>query len=622
MNLVAPIALAFGALIPVLIIFYLLKVRRHEQEVSSTFLWEQLHRDLVAHEPWQRLKVTMLLILQVLLMALVTFGLARPFFTANAQASDNVVLLLDASASMQATDVKPNRFEAARNAAKDIVGRLSDDASGTIVRVKDHPDILVQGGTKNQLLDSLNHAAVTSGSTNMKEALQLALSLNKGKSRSQIFIISDGAFPAVKDVQAGDAEIHFVPIGSSGENQGITTLSARPDPADPRHQQVFVRVQNFGTAPATNLLSLYADGKLADSADLQLPARDSSGPGTVEHVFDSVPQGTKAVEARLRDTGQFSADKNAWLVLNQSTAFKVLLVTQNNLFLEKAINLLPNVEVFKTDPRRYTGIDPSQYSVFVFDGFLPQDLPNGNMLLVNPPPTDWLNISSDLIPRPKITSFEDSDPLLSYVQFGDIQLSRTKDVEPPPWATVLAQSGSHPLLLAGNNAGRKMVILPFDLHWSNFGLLSGFPIFISNVMTYLQPNDATDIKAPAPGDSVLIQPLPQADEIVVRKPDGSSRDFKPGGKPVAYNDTDAVGLYQVTQLSNGKPLQDQMFAINLTNAAESDITPRTSLNIGGSVVQQNQAVDWTPAKHEVWPWVLLAAIGLLTFEWYWYHRHA
>src|SRR5205085_11156141 len=126
------------------------------------------------------------------------------------------------------------------------------------------------------------------------------------------------------------------------------------------------------------------------------------------------------------------------------------------------------------------------------------------------------------------------------------------------------------------------VVLPFDLHWSNFGLMSGFPIFVSNVMNYLQPNDATDIKTPAPGDSILIQPLAQADEIIVRRPDGASHSYKPGGKPVAYNDTDAVGLYQVAQRSNGKGLQEQMFAINLGDAAESNIAPHASLNIGGA----------------------------------------
>jgi Ca-activated chloride channel homolog len=617
LSLVAPIGLAFASLIPVLIVFYLLKVRRHEQEVSSIYLWEQLHRDLVAHEPWQRLKTSLLLLLQVLLMALLTFGLARPFFTANAQASDNVVLLMDASASMQATDVKPNRFEAARSAAKDIVGRLSDDATGTIVRVKDHPEILVQGATKNQLTDTLNHISVSSGTTNMKEALQLALSLNKGRTRSQIFVISDGAVPDIQDLQSGDADIHFLPIGSAGDNQGITTLSARPDPSDPQRQHIFVRVQNFGQASGMNLLSLYADGKLVDSTDLQIGPR-----GKFEHVFDTLPAGSKVVEARLRDSDEFAVDNSAWLVLNQTSAFKVLLVTQNNLFLEKAVNLLPNVEVFKTEPRRYVGIDTSQYSVFVFDGYLPPELPNGNMLLINPPPTDWLSMATDTIPRPKVTSFEADDPLLNYVQFGDLQLSKTKDVEQPEWARVLAQSGSHPLLMAGNNAGRKMVIVPFDLHWSNFGLLSGFPIFVSNAVNFLQPNDPSEIKAPTPGDSVLVQPVPQADEIVIRKPDGSSRSYKPGGKPVAYNDTDAVGLYQVAQRSQGKSVQDQLFAINLTDPAESDVAPKASLNIGGSVLRQNDTVDWTPAKHEFWPWVLLAAVGLLTFEWYWYHRRA
>jgi Ca-activated chloride channel homolog len=145
---------------------------------------------------------------------------------------------------------------------------------------------------------------------------------------------------------------------------------------------------------------------------------------------------------------------------------------------------------------------------------------------------------------------------------------------------------------------------------------------VSNAVNFLQPNDPSEIKAPTPGDSVLVQPVPQADEIVIRKPDGSSRSYKPGGKPVAYNDTDAVGLYQVAQRSQGKSVQDQLFAINLTDPAESDVAPKASLNIGGSVLRQNDTVDWTPAKHEFWPWVLLAAVGLLTFEWYWYHRRA
>src|SRR2546421_445765 len=46
MNLLAPVALAMGVTLPIVVVFYLLKVRRHDEEVSSTFLWNDLIRDL------------------------------------------------------------------------------------------------------------------------------------------------------------------------------------------------------------------------------------------------------------------------------------------------------------------------------------------------------------------------------------------------------------------------------------------------------------------------------------------------------------------------------------------------------------------------------------------------
>ena len=69
MNLLAPLALALGVVIPILILFYLLKVRRTEFEVGSTYLWQDLLRDLAAHEPWQRFHWSILLILQLVLVA-------------------------------------------------------------------------------------------------------------------------------------------------------------------------------------------------------------------------------------------------------------------------------------------------------------------------------------------------------------------------------------------------------------------------------------------------------------------------------------------------------------------------------------------------------------------------
>ena len=110
MNLIAPVALVLGVTLPIVIIFYLLKVRRHDEEISSTFLWNDLIRDLAAHEPLQRLRWNLLLLLQLLALGLVTFAVARPFSEQQGQKPVNAILLLDGSASMQAKDVQPSRF--------------------------------------------------------------------------------------------------------------------------------------------------------------------------------------------------------------------------------------------------------------------------------------------------------------------------------------------------------------------------------------------------------------------------------------------------------------------------------------------------------------------------------
>src|SRR5215472_13066842 len=118
MTFLTPLALALGVSLPIVVVFYLLKVRRHDEEVSSTFLWNDLIRDLAAHEPLQRLKWNLLLLLQLIGLALITFAVARPFSQQVGEKPVQAILLLDGSASMQAKDVQPSRFAKAVAAAR------------------------------------------------------------------------------------------------------------------------------------------------------------------------------------------------------------------------------------------------------------------------------------------------------------------------------------------------------------------------------------------------------------------------------------------------------------------------------------------------------------------------
>src|SRR5437870_5282780 len=113
MNFLAPIAFLFALTIPVVIVFYLLKRKRVVKLVSSTLLWQKFLSETQASAPFQKLRKNWLLILQLILLALAVLALTRPYFKTNTKPAELRVVILDASASMQATDETPTRFQRA-----------------------------------------------------------------------------------------------------------------------------------------------------------------------------------------------------------------------------------------------------------------------------------------------------------------------------------------------------------------------------------------------------------------------------------------------------------------------------------------------------------------------------
>src|ERR1043165_76611 len=127
MSFLAPIAFAFAATIPVVVLFYLLKRKRVVKLISSTLLWQRFLADTQANAPFQRLRHNWLLVLQILLLTLAVLALARPYFSGQQKRSELRVVVLDASASMQATDEKPSRFEKARSEAMKLAEGLREN---------------------------------------------------------------------------------------------------------------------------------------------------------------------------------------------------------------------------------------------------------------------------------------------------------------------------------------------------------------------------------------------------------------------------------------------------------------------------------------------------------------
>src|SRR5438034_774447 len=83
------------------------RARRQDVPISSVLLWQRARQDLLAHMPVRRLERSLLLLLQLLVASLVVLALARPQLALPAASGPATALVMDTSASMQATDVVP-----------------------------------------------------------------------------------------------------------------------------------------------------------------------------------------------------------------------------------------------------------------------------------------------------------------------------------------------------------------------------------------------------------------------------------------------------------------------------------------------------------------------------------
>ena len=81
MTLLNPLALGLSAFAIPIVLMYMLKLRRQEKTISSTFLWRRAVDDLQANAPWQRLRANLLLLVQLLVLAALVLTLAQPAYS-------------------------------------------------------------------------------------------------------------------------------------------------------------------------------------------------------------------------------------------------------------------------------------------------------------------------------------------------------------------------------------------------------------------------------------------------------------------------------------------------------------------------------------------------------------
>jgi hypothetical protein len=249
----------------------------------------------------------------------------------------------------------------------------------------------------------------------------------------------------------------------------------------------------------------------------------------------------------------------------------------------------------------------------VFDRYLPAIMPDGPSMIVQPPAGSSL-AGGTPIGIGRVRAGDAADPLLANVDLRDVHVARSEDLRSSSFGRPLITSPQTPLVLVRDQPFRQ-VLVGFDLHESDLPLRIAFPILLENLSEWMLPPSVPS-RSFHPDEAVTIVPDSTATSVSVIRPDGGRRALS-AASISSFADTDLTGLYTVNQTVGGK-LLTSWFSVNLFTDSISQLKPPDRLTLPPTHTRALQATH--PGQLEIWPWIALAALGIIAAEWLAFHR--
>src|SRR4051812_24853333 len=272
-----------GLVPPAIIALYFLKLRRLPLEVPSTYLWSRTIEDLHVNSLWQRLRQSLLLFLQLLLVALIALTLLRPGWSGTKLQGKRFVFLIDTSASMSATDIAPSRLDKAKRQAIDFIDQMEPGSAAMVISFPNVAKVEQPFPDNRRLLRSkVELIEQTNRTSDLSEALRAASGLaNPGQSGdpnnpvdlktpeaqpATLYILSDGGFASVPTFKLGNLEPHYMmQAGVRQRNVAIVAFSTEVNSEKPGRVQAFARLENHADEATNVEASLYLGSALLDA---------------------------------------------------------------------------------------------------------------------------------------------------------------------------------------------------------------------------------------------------------------------------------------------------------------------------------------------------------------------
>lgn len=649
MNFLTPtpmvVVLALG--VPVLVALYLLKLRRRPVRVSSIMLWAEAKHDLEANVPLRWLKPSVLLFVQLVVLALLALALGQPVFGERGAADERVVVILDASASMRATDMPDgrSRFQHALEDAEAIVRRSLDRDGWAAVIVCRAEPALVGPPTRSarEAVRQVRSITPTDEPGELRAAMELAETVllsaggtdglseaNTQPERASVVLVSDGGDGVGVPLSLAGAAFDFrrqAPREDTRDNLGITTIGTRRDIDDPLTATVLVGVRSTRAEATSAVLTLETPIGVQQAA-LRVPPADE---GAATHAFRVRTPGAFLANVRLERDDVLAADNRAAVIVPAARRPAVLLVApaaadnptgepDPDPFLAAVLTELDLAALRVVSAERYATLPAGLgYDLVVFDRVTPAIDPQGPSLHIGAQPAGVPELER-LRGRTRALAWERLHPALAGLSLDGLVVGerlRLPDRPPEGYSKleVLVDGRDTPLIIELTQASIRRLVVGYELAQSNWPVQVSFAVFVASGVDYLAPSGSVGAGLAFRTGQPAYAAAGETTAFIIETPDGSTYDAQaPGATPrVTIPRTPLAGVYRVV----GAPVPGGLAPVNLADEGETSLAAPDTLRVAGREAQGSGAR--TGAAPAAWRgWLAAAALALLAIEWLWF----
>ena len=605
------------SLLAPLVLFYFLKLKRPRAEIPSLVLWRQVLQDQRVNSPFQRFKRNLLLLLQILLLLFLVCAALQPFWRGGPGKNRRVPVLVDCSASMGALD-KPggiSRLAEAKRRVRAMVDGLASGQELCLIAFDNTPRKLT-GFTNNKRLlrDALDQIEVADVPSDLEQALRLAQALGRSEPFDEVLLFSDGNFPPRVNFDLS-FKLNYQRLSPAGPNLGITALSAQR--AATGGWDVFVQIEGSADAGGNAAVELFQDGNSIANERVTVDRGHAQ-----RMVFQTKGDHATSLRVQLTPDGfdSLAADNTAYLDLPESRPLRVF-VPKSLFSYRLALRGMQGIQLFPQETVDEAG---GAFDLVMSDRPQDQAIASGTRLSVGLIPPELQRFVELGTNGSAVVDWRRDAPVLQHVQLADLVV-----LDQPRFAAnagegdlenlgyeVLIHGQRGPLLVQIKDSEATRFALLFHTDRSTLPYRVGFPIFVANIVqAALEQAGLAEALA---GRTGVLPPM-------TLSPNGRYQVQTPRQTPepvtadargiVSGVAAPRVGYYSF--LENGVPRR--RVGVSLLSPSETGLAGVAQIEFNERL-QVAAATEVVKTDRPLWPVLLLAALGVMLVEWWFFQK--